>query len=579
MPEGKLRDPEELRQEAGIDAPPEKKTKVEKLKLESNGLRGNVKEELEDSSTQNVSQDSYQLMKHFGIYQQDNRDTRIERKRAGKEKEWIFMLRTKIPGGAATAKQYLAMDNIADKHANGSLRLTTRQTVQFHGVVKGSLRPLVNDLNDSLLTAYGACGDVVRNTMADPVAEISSDPIYSCAGEMLELARAISDRYLPRSRSYFDIFIDDENVTEDLAPKAVHDETEETYGTTYMPRKFKIGITVPESNSVDIFTQDIGLVALRGKRGNLTGYNILIGGGLGFSHNKPHTYPRTGTAVAYVKRNDVLDAVHAIITIQRDYGDRTDRAQARLKYLVDRVGIKWFHEEMERRTGKAFARPRKVTNWGFDDHLGWHEQKDGLLYVGVFVENGRIAGKQREKIRRIVEEFQPQVRITPQQNLVLSHIAPGNRAAVQAILDDGAGLVGNGALSQIRRNQIACVALPTCGLALAESERVLPTLIGKLEEMGYGKERISIRMSGCPNSCSRAPVAEIGLFGRAPGKYNMHVGGDYLGTRTNLLFKESVLFEDLPQEIGRLIDRWRRERHNGEAFGDYCLRVGVEALQ
>jgi sulfite reductase beta subunit-like hemoprotein len=330
---------------------------------------------------------------------------------------------------------------------------------------------------------------------------------------------------------------------------------------------------------VDVFSQDLGLVMLKDGDGKLKGYNFLIGGGLGSSHNKAHTYPRAASPVAYVNAGDVMEAIEAVVTIQRDYGDRTDRAQARLKYLVDRVGIEWFHEEMERRMGKKLDPAVEITNWGYDDHIGWHEQKDGLLYVGVFVENGRIDGEQKARLRRIVETYRPQVRLTPQQNLVLSHIKPEHKDAIQEILTQAHISSGNGWLSVLRRNQMSCVALPTCGLALAEAERISPNMIEELEKLGYGNERISIRVSGCPNACSRAPMAEIGLLGRGPGKYNLYLGGDYLGTRTNQLYKETMRYEDIVPEIARLIDRWRAERNEGEAFGDYCLRVGLDNLK
>lgn len=577
-------DPEEQRREAGVDAPIEELSKIEKLKLSSHGLRGQVAEELADENTPNVSDDSYQLMKHFGMYQQDDRDTRIERKRAGLDKEWSFMIRTKIPGGVATAEQYLAMDAVAGKYANGTIRLTTRQTIQFHGVIKGTLKPLVTDLNTTLLSTYGACGDVVRNTMADPVADISPDPIYRCADEMIEMAKRISDRYLPKSCGYYDIFIDDENLTEQLAPKATRDEIEDVYLDLYMPRKFKIGITVPENNSVDIFTQDLGLVALQDENGKLYGYNILAGGGLGHGHGKKETFPRAADPICFVKPEDVLDAVHAVITIQRDYGNRQDRKQARLKYVLHNFGVEWFKKTMEERVGKPLDPPVEIGehDWGYDDHVGWHEQKDGLLYLGIFIENGRIKDtaehQQRTAIRQVVEKFRPQVRITPQQNIVLSHIKPEDKEVIQSILESAHISTGNGWLSNLRKHEIACVALPTCGLALAESERVLPNLIDELEKLGHGEEKIHIRMSGCPNSCSRAPMSEIGIIGRAPGKYNLYLGGDYEGTRTNTIYKETMKFEELAPEISRLIKKWRAERNEGEAFGDYCHRIGVEAL-
>lgn len=582
MSEKKYSSPEEMRRTVGIDAPLDQVSGAERLKLASIGLRGTVLAELLDASTPNVTEDAYQLMKHHGMYQQDDRDTRNVRKRAGLDKEWSFMVRTKIPGGVATAEQYLAMDDVAAKYAGATLRLTTRQTIQFHGIVKGDVRDMLTDLNRAVLSTYGACGDVVRNTMCDPVCDISTDPIYSCAADMVELSRQISHRYMPRSCGYYDIYINDEDLTEQLAPKATRNEEEDIYGPRYMPRKFKIGLTVPENNSVDVYTQDLGIVVIRNDDGSLRGYNILAGGGLGHGHGKKETFPRAADDICFVEPADIMSAIHEVITIQRDYGNRADRKQARLKYVLHEVGADWFREEMGRRMGKTLAPAVPIANWGYHDHLGWNTQPDGLLYVGIFVENGRIKDTPelatRSLLRRIVEQFRPQVRITPQQNIVLSHIRPEDKAAIQAILDEARLSSGNGWLSTLRRGEVACVALPTCGLALAESERVLPTLIDQLEALGHADERISIRMSGCPNSCSRAPMAEVGIIGRAPGKYNLYLGGDYEGLRVNTLYKETLPFDQLAPEISRLIKKWHGERQSGEAFGDYCLRLGNEAL-
>lgn len=587
MPDKQYRDPEELRSEQGIDAPLEKKSKVERLKASSEGLRGNVLEEMLDPEKPAVSEESYQLMKHFGMYQQDDRDVRKERRRAGLEKDYSFMIRTKIPGGLATADQYLIMDDVATRHTKGSIRLTTRQTIQFHGVGKEALRGVCRDLNRELLNTYGACGDVVRNNMSCPVADIDADPVLAGRGVFNELARQISDRYLPRSAAWYDIFIDGERQKELETRVKLRDETEDVYGATYMPRKFKIGITVPEDNCVDVFSQDLGIVALI-EDGVLQGYNILAGGGLGFSHSKAETYPRLATPVAFALPEDIMLAVDAVVTIQRDYGNRLDRKQARLKYLLDQVGPEWFHEEMVRRSGGRLqaARPIDPARWEMRDHLGWHEQRQpGLHYVGIFIENGRIVDKpgdpMRTKLRAIVEKFRPQVRITPQQNLILANISTKHRKEVDAMLRDGGfqTAVKRGGLSELRRNEMACVALPTCGLALAEAERTLPGLIGQLEGMGHGKERVSIRMSGCPNSCSRPPMAEIGIIGCAPNKYHLYLGGDFEGMRLNRLFEERVPYEELAPRIGGLLRRWKKERDPDEAFGDWCNRLGFEALR
>lgn len=588
MAEQQHRDPETLRKEQGIDAPLEKKSKVEKLKMESCGLRGSVLEEMTDPALEAVSGDSANLMKHFGMYQQDNRDTRIQRRREGKGKDFSFMIRTKVPGGVMTADQYLLLDDLAGEYSSfKSIRLTTRQTIQFHGVAKGDLQTFVRGLHSRLLTSYGACGDVVRNTMFCPVADIDSTPEWRGREVFWELGRQISDRTLPRTNAYYDIFVDGEKHDPEDPPFPLRTEKEDIYGEAFMPRKFKIGIAIPEDNCIDVYSQDLGLVPLFDGDRRLTGYNIMVGGGLGHNHSQPATYPRVGSMVARVDADHILSAVDSVITIQRDYGDRVNRKHARLKYLVDEVGLDWFRGEMSRRVGRELAPPMEIppSAWNVPDHLGWHDQiQKGLRYVGIFIESGRIEDREgfpmRKVLRSIVEKYRPQVRITGQQNLILSHIPETHWKDVDKELRDGGFQVETGAgLSELRRWEMSCVALPTCGLALSEAERAMPVLLSRLEERGYGNERILMRMSGCPNSCSRAPMAEIGLIGRAPQKYNVYLGGDFQGTRLNELFKENVTFDDLPDEIASLIDRWRGERKEGEAFGDWSHRMGVEALK
>lgn len=584
MTDPKFTDPEIRRKEVGIDAPMDAVNDVERLKVASHGLRGAVLEEMMDPDKPEVSHDSYQLMKHFGMYQQDDRDTRIERKRAGLDKDFSFMVRTKVPGGQLTADQYLILDDIATAYTKGSIRLTTRQTIQFHGVGKEKLQGLSRALQTRLMTTYGACGDVVRNTMTCPVIDLDPRPEWRGREVFAELARQISDRYLPHTNAFYDIFIDGE-LRKDLAP--MKGEQENLYTNRYMPRKFKIGITIPQDNCIDVFTQDLGLVAIT-EEGVVKGYNVLIGGGLGFSHSNKETYPRAASPVAYVSPEDVMQAVDAVVTIQRDYGDRTNRKHARLKYLVEEVGVEWFHAEMQRRMAIDLAGPVDIpaSHWEFHDHLGWHAQaQPGLSYVTAFIDSGRIIDRPgqptRAILRRIVEKFRPLVRLTGQQNIVFANIADEHRDEINTMLVD-AGLITaqqGGKLSALRRDHITCVALPTCGLALAEAERAMPALLTQLEDMGFGDERIGIRISGCPNSCARTPAAEIGIIGCGPGKYNIFTGGDYEGTRINTLYKDRIPFDNLAEEIGRLITRWRAERNDSEAFGDWCHRLGVEALK
>lgn len=585
MPDKQYRDPEELRREVGIDAPLDKVSKVEIIKRTQNGLRGNIYEETADPDLPAVSHDSYQIMKHFGMYQQDDRDVRRERRKEGKEKDYSFMVRTKVPGGRLTPEQYLMLDDAATKFAKSGLRVTTRQTIQFHGVGKDRLFELARMINEKLLTTYGACGDVVRNTVSCPVIDLDPRPEWAGRENFVELSRQISDRTLPRTQAYYDIFINGERA-KGMAPTfELRSEAEDIYGPAYMPRKFKVGLCVPEDNCVDVFTQDLGIVAIV-EDGKSIGYNLMVGGGLGFQFSKKETYARAATPVAFVTADHIMKAVDAVITIQRDYGDRVDRKQARLKYLVDRVGLDWFHEEMERRMGMELEPAREIPEdqWQYHDHLGWHEQKQpGLLYVGIFIENGRIIDRPgnpvRSNLRKIVERFRPEVRLTPQQNMVLANIPEKHREEIDTILKESGLAVGvNGMLTELRRHEMACVALPSCGLALAESERSMPDLMTQLEEKGLGGERISIRMSGCPNSCSRSPASEIGIIGCAPGKYHLYIGGDYEGTRMNKLYKERILFDDLAEEIACLIRRWKDEKKEGEAFGDWSHRLVNEEL-
>ncbi len=572
---------EQILRERGLHAPDEKKSKVEQIKARSSNLRGAVFEEITDASRGDVSEDSLQLMKHFGMYQQDNRDTRIERRRAGEEKDFSFMIRTKVPGGVLSPEQYLVLDDIADQFGNGSLRLTTRQTIQFHGVGKTRLRDLVQVLNTRLLTTYGACGDVVRNTMSCPVADIDGTPGWRGRESFPQIAREISERFLPKSAAYYEIFVNGERA-HGVAPRVAlpHDETDELYGTTLLPRKFKIGLTIPEDNCVDVFTQDLGIVAIRDSEERIEGFNLIVGGGLGASHSRPNTFPRLGDALVFVQPDELLDTIEQIILIQKDFGNRLDRKNARIKYLIAELGIEWMAGELSRRLGREIEAPRHIPEsaWQTHDHLGWHEQRQtGLLYAGVFIENGRLR-EQRGAIREIVERFGVQVRLTGQQNLILANVREKDQSEVDRILKAHGISIGGGGLSQLRRNEMSCVSLPTCGLALAEAERYSPALIGQLEELGFGDEDVTIRISGCPNSCSRAPAAEIGLLGCAPGKYNLYIGGSPHGVRLNHLYREKVTSEELPGEIARLLQHWREQRNSGERFGDFAHRIGVDAF-
>ena len=551
----------------------EKLTKEELVKESSNYLRGSIKEELAKESS-HFDEINTKLLKFHGIYQQDNRDNRQERLAKKLEKEYSFMIRTKLPAGELTSGQYLGLNEICDKYTNKTLRITTRQTIQFHGVIKGNLHKTLNEINKNLITTYGACGDVVRNIMACPVCDI--DPEYSI--NLTKLAKEISDHLLPNTKSYYEVWVDEEKIPGMGGDEKTEKEEEPLYGKTYLPRKFKIGLAMPHDNCIDLFTQDIGIVAIcNGK--SLEGFNLLIGGGLGHHHNKPETYPRLASEFCFITLDKLINTLEKIVTIQRDYGGRTNRKHARMKYLIDDKGLDWFKAELEKRIGFKLEAPKKITEYKMCDHLGWNKQTNGLWYLGLFVENGRITDSNQRQIKtglkEIIEKFEPGIRLTAHQNIILTNIKEENKNKIDEILKKYKIYTKEG-VSELRRNSMACPALPTCGLALAEAERALPGVIDELEKLGFGNEKVSIRMSGCPNSCSRPPVAEIGIIGMSANKYNIYTGGDFEGTRLNKIYKENILGENIVSEISSLLRTYRSNYNKNESFGDYWNRVGPE---
>lgn len=556
-------------------APP---SKVEKLKAESNGLAGSIWEEMNDESTDHVSEDSYQLLKFHGSYQQDDRDQRRERKKQGLDRDWQFMLRTKFPGGRLTAEQYLLADELVTRLANNTLRITTRQDFQFHGIGKFNFKQMVQELNDRWMTTYGGCGDVARNTLTCPVADL----LPGHAFDYQALAQQISDRFMPESTAYYELWLDGEKVMADGTRVQVEPKREESfYGPTYMSRKHKMAIGVPQDNCVDLFTNDLALETVLGDNGQLSGFNLVAGGGLGSTHGKAETFPRLGDRIGFLPPDQALRVLEAATAIYRDYGDRTNRRHARLKYVLEERGVAWFQEELGQRLGAQLAPPADVPQYGVDDHLGWRQQADGQWMVGVWIENGRIKDTEelqaKTGLRAIVEEIKPEIRLTTQQNLVMVNIPTALKPRVEALLDQFGLSSGNGALSALRRYAMACPALPTCGLAVAESERYLPDVIGELEQRGFGGERVWIRMSGCPNACSRPPTAEIGIVGRSLGLYNVYVGGSFEGTRLARLYKPDVRANVLTDVLAETLSKWRENRSEGEAFGDWAARELVSA--
>ncbi|GIV97841.1 MAG: sulfite reductase subunit beta [Herpetosiphonaceae bacterium] len=551
-------------------------SKVEEIKIASRGLGDILAEEIADEHSDHISEEAYQLLKFHGSYQQDDRDQRRERKQQGRDRAWQFMVRTKFPGGRLTAEQYLLADELAATLGNNTLRITTRQDFQFHGIGKSNLKQLIRALNERWITTYGGCGDVARNVLACPVADLLPGNTF----DYQALAASISERFLPESTAYYELWLDGEKILADGRRVKVQPKREESfYGPTYLPRKHKMAIGLPHDNCVDIFTHDLALEAVLGPDAQLRGFNLIAGGGLGSTHGKTETFPRLGDRIGFLPPDQALAVLEAATAIYRDYGDRTNRRHARLKYVLAERGVAWFQEELGRRLGSPLAPPAEVGEYQVHDHLGWQRQADGRWLVGIWVENGRIKDTDgrpaKQGLRAIVEKFRPEIRLTAHQNIVLANISAADKPRVEALLAYYRLSTGDDGLSTLRRYAMACPALPTCGLAVAESERYLPDVIAELERRGYGNERVWIRMSGCPNACSRPPTAEIGIVGRSLGLYTIYTGGSFAGTRLAKLYRADVRAEVLADVLAQMLDQWRRERLPGEDFGDWALRALV----
>ena len=549
-------------------------SKNESVKASSNHLRGLIKEELLED-TPAFGEDSEQLLKFHGIYQQDDRDRRKEARARGLDKHHQLMIRTRIPGGVVSPDAYMAHDDISRRWANGTLRVTTRQDFQLHGVLKGDIKKSIRAINDSLLTTLGGCGDVERNIMCCP--EPLHDEFHA------EVQRAISAmvaELTPRTAAYHEIWLDGEVV------KSSEPETEPLYREQYLPRKFKTTVALEGDNCVDVYAHDLAIVAMKGPDGSLRGFNLLVGGGLGRTHNKPETFVAVAQPLAFVEPGQVVEVAREVVAVQRDYGDRTNRRHARLKYTIADRGLDWFRGEVQSRVSFELQPPEPLAWKPVDDHLGWHEQGDGRLYVGIYIENGRIADvdavRSRSGLRRIIEELRPQVRLTAQQNVILAGIEPAQRPRVEALMAEH-GIAPVESIPRAIRYAMACPAIPTCGLAVAEAERAMPSLVRKLaallEELGLAEERISFRMSGCPNGCSRPYLGDVGFVGTTLGKYDVMLGGDFDGTRLNRVFAPNVPITDIPSLLRPLFETFRTQRKPGEGFGDWTDRVGFDALR
>jgi sulfite reductase (ferredoxin) len=551
-------------------------SKPEAVKQQSRQLRGHIARDLADTTTP-FDKEGYALLKFHGIYQGYDRDSATERKQRGEQKVWQFMVRARIPGGRLTADQYLALDAIAGNYATGSLRITTREGIQFHGVVKAGLKSAIAEINDAMLTTLAACGDVVRNVTTVPA------PNRDAVHQRLEAdARRLSTHMLPRTAAYHEIWVDGAPWQEN---EGAAQEPDPLYGERYLPRKFKMGLAIPEDNTIDVLTNDLAIVALfEGDR--LTGYNFLLGGGHGMTHNMPKTYPRLATPVAFIEPEDLLEAAASVVRLHRDHGDRGNRRHARLKYVIAENGEDWARERLSEYLDKKLEPCREMPPFVVPDHLGWHEQGDGKLYLGVPVSSGRITddgqSQIRTALREIVAGFRCDPILMPSQDIILSEIRPEDRAAIEAVLrEHGVRLAED--MLPAERWTLACPALPSCGLALTEAERVSNDIVAaveaRLRNYGLEQERLSIRITGCPNGCARPYTGDIGIVGRMPGFYALFVGGDFEGTRLNAPLADKVSLSGIADVLDPLFALFASGRTTGEGFGDFCHRVGMPALQ
>ncbi|KAF4507055.1 hypothetical protein G6O67_005730 [Ophiocordyceps sinensis] len=561
-----------------VDGLPEEPPPItnEDIKLASNYLRGTIVEGLEDATTGAISASDQQLTKFHGTYMQDDRDVRDERKAQGLEPAYSFMIRCRLPGGVATPKQWVQMDDISTVLGNETMKLTTRQTFQFHGVVKGKLRPAMQAINQALMTTIAACGDVNRNVMCSTLPTQSSyhKQVHACS-------QKISDHLLPSTTAYHEIWLTDENNKKTQVAGDVVQDFEPLYGPTYLPRKFKITIAVPPHNDTDVYAHDVGLIAIRGGDGNLEGFNLLAGGGMGATHNNKKTYPQIGRMLGFCPADDVHVACEKIMLVQRDHGDRKNRKHARLKYTIDDMGVDVFRAKVEELWGKAFAEERPFEFKSNVDTFGWQKDETGLNHFAFFIENGRIEDTPEFQMKtglcEIAKVLTGEFRLTGNQHLIMSNVRDADVPAMKKLMRRYG--LDKMQFSGLRLSSSACVAFPTCGLAMAESERYLPVLISKLEscleEHGLGQDSIVMRMTGCPNGCARPWLAEVAFVGKAYGAYNMYLGGGYHGQRLNKLYRSSIKEDEILAIMRSLLKRYALERERGERFGDFCIRAGI----
>ncbi len=553
-----------------LKAPDGSPSDVERIKRESDYLRGTLKEVMMDRISSGIPDDDNRLMKHHGSYLQDDRDLRNERQKQKLEPAYQFMLRVRMPGGVSTAEQWLVMDDLSQKYGNGTLKLTTRETFQMHGILKWNMKKTIQTIHSALLDTIAACGDVNRNVMC------ASNPYQSdIHSEVYEWSKKLSDDLLPRTRAYHEIWLDEERVA------GTPEEVEPMYGPLYLPRKFKIGIAVPPSNDIDVFSQDLGFIAIV-EDGKLIGFNVAIGGGMGMTHGDTATYPQLAKIIGFCRPEQMYDVAEKTITIQRDYGNRSVRKNARFKYTVDRLGLENVKEELDNRLGWSLEEAKPYHFDHNSDRYGWVEGIEDKWHFTLFVEGGRITDYDDYKLmtglREIAKVHTGEFRLTANQNLIIANVSSEKKAEISALIEQY-GLTDGKHHSALRRSSMACVALPTCGLAMAEAERYLPTFLDKVEEIidenGLRDQEITIRMTGCPNGCARHALGEIGFIGKAPGKYNMYLGAAFDGSRLSKMYRENIGEEDILSELRVLLSRYAKEREEGEHFGDFVIRAGI----
>lgn len=570
---------------------PKKRSKVESLKERSNFLREPIATELQ-LDTNHFSEDGIQILKFHGSYQQDNRDNRVK----GQEKDYQFMLRTRSPGGFIPPELYLTLENLSEEYGNQTLRVTTRQGYQIHGILKKNLKLVISRIVKSMGSTLGACGDLNRNVMAPP-APYKNRPDYQYAWEYAE---KIADLLTPQTGAYYEIWLDGEKaITAEEAPEVkayrqkdlngsnFSDSQEPIYGTHYMPRKFKCSVTVPGDNSIDVYTHDLSLVVIVDEKGELQGFNILAGGGLGRTHRKEETFARSADEIGYVSKEDVFDLVKAVVATQRDYGDRTNRRHARMKYLINDWGVEKFTAKLEEFFGKKLEAFKSLPKWKYEDYLGWHEQGDGKLFIGISVENGRVKNEGnfqlKEALKKVIEKYELPTRLTANHNIILYEIDPQWQEDISQIFINHGIEINPENVNHLTRYSMACPALPTCGLATTESERILPSILERIDlllaQLGIAEENIVIRMTGCPNGCARPYMAELGFVGDSPNVYQIWLGGCPNQTRLARAYVDKLNIANLEKFLEPLLVFFRDSKENNETFGDFCNRVDFDALR